>query len=82
MSRAHGTDTNRRRTQAKPVLHKWEVYPDYWKESWGVKPLLGVVEAEDQPSAVGLAYSKKLLPTNDTFGPHVVCVGRVSNWSQ
>lgn len=49
----------------------WEVYPDYWKASWGEKPLLGYVRADSEFNAQYAAYDKKLLPLNFTFGPEV-----------
>jgi hypothetical protein len=53
---------------------KYAIYPDYWKESWGPKPLLGHVWADDEFYAVRDAYTKKLLPMNYTFGPRAVKV--------
>lgn len=49
----------------------WEVYPDYWKASWGEKPLLGYVRADSEVNAKYAAYDKKLLPLNFTFGPEI-----------
>jgi hypothetical protein len=53
---------------------KYAIYPDYWKESWGPKPLLGHVFADDEFYAVREAYSKGLLTVNFTFGPRAVKV--------
>ena len=55
-----------------PGKFKYAVYPDYWKDSWGQKPLLGHVWADDEFYAVREAYSRNLLTTNYTFGPKVV----------
>lgn len=49
----------------------WEVYPDYWKDSWGPKPLLGYVRADSEFNAAYAAYDKGLLPYNSTFGPEI-----------
>ena len=48
------------------------IYPDYWKKSWGEKPLLGTVYADSEYWAKYAAYDKKLLPYNATFGPNAV----------
>jgi len=50
----------------------WAVYPDYWKSSWGPKPLLGYVRADSAFNARYAAFDKGLLPRNDTFEPEVV----------
>lgn len=55
--------------------YKWEVTPDYWKLSWGEKPVLGHVYADDDFYAKRIAYDKGLLPYNYTFGPEVRNVG-------
>lgn len=52
--------------------YRWDVYPDYWKESWGPKPLLGTVRADSAFHARYAAYDKRLLTYNFTFGPEVV----------
>lgn len=52
--------------------HKYAVYPDYWKKSWGERPLLGIVFADDEFYAQREAYTRKLLTVNFTFGPKVV----------
>jgi hypothetical protein len=49
----------------------WEVYPDYWKDSWGPKPLLGTVRADEPFYAKREAYDTGLLQQNATFGPQV-----------
>lgn len=49
----------------------YEVYPSYWKDSWGEKPLLGYVRADSEFHAVYAAYDKGLLPLNFTFEPEV-----------
>lgn len=51
---------------------KWSVYPDYWKESWGQRPLLGHVFADTAFYARREAYTKGLLTVNYTFGPEVI----------
>lgn len=53
---------------------KFAIYPDYWKDTWGQKPLLGYVWADDEFYAVREAYSKNLLTMNYTFGPRAVKV--------
>lgn len=54
---------------------RWAVYPDYWKEKWGRKPLLGYVFADDEFYAEREAYSRGLLHVNFTIRPEVVNVG-------
>lgn len=54
--------------------NKYAIYPDYWKESWGQKPLLGHVWADDEFYAVREAYSKGLLTVNYTFNAEAVKV--------
>lgn len=54
---------------------KWAIYPDYWKVSWGPKPMLGVIYADDEFYAEREAYSKGLLPVNMTFKPQAVQIG-------
>lgn len=49
----------------------WEVYPDYWLEKWGPKPLLGYVRADDEFGARYAAYDKGLLIQNWTFEPEI-----------
>ncbi|HET8686529.1 MAG TPA: hypothetical protein VFM18_07670 [Methanosarcina sp.] len=63
----------RRRRPAGKYL--WEVYPDYWKESWGKIPLLGRVVADDEFYAEREAYNRGLLIVNYTFRPRVIKVG-------
>lgn len=55
--------------------YKWEIYPDFWKKSWGIKPKLGVVYANDEFYAKRIAYDRGLLPVNWTFEPEPVKVG-------
>jgi hypothetical protein len=57
-----------------PGKFKYAIYPDYWKDSWGQKPLLGHVWADDEFYAIREAYSKNLLTMNYTFGPKPVKV--------
>ena len=54
--------------------YKFAVYPDYWKESWGRRPLLGYVMADDAFYAKREAYNQGLLTLNYTFRPKVVRV--------
>jgi len=54
---------------------KWAIYPDYWKQSWGNKPMLGIIYADDEFYAEREAYSKGLLPVNATFKPLPVKIG-------
>jgi hypothetical protein len=55
-----------------PGKFKYAIYPDFWKDSWGPKPLLGHVWADDEFYAIREAYSKNLLTMNYTFGPKPV----------
>lgn len=55
-----------------PGKFKWVIYPDYWKESWGKRPVLGTVWADDEFYAVREAYNRGLLTVNFTFGPKPV----------
>lgn len=54
---------------------KWAIYPDYWKESWGHRPMLGIVYADDEFYAAREAYTKGLLTVNFTFEPAPVKIG-------
>jgi hypothetical protein len=54
---------------------KWAVYPDYWKASWGEKPLLGHVYADSEFYAIREAYNRGLLTQNYTIEPAVVNIG-------
>lgn len=57
----------------------WAVYPDYWKASWGDKPMLGMVRADTEFDAVYAAYDRGLShPNNCTFGLEVVLQDRQS----
>jgi len=49
---------------------KFFIYPDSgWNEKkWGRKPFLGIVWADEEFYAVREAYSKGLIPVNQTFG--------------
>jgi hypothetical protein len=53
---------------------KFAIYPDFWKKSWGKRPLLGFIWADDTFSAQRMAYSRGLLPLNFTFGPKAVAL--------
>jgi|HigsolmetaAR204D_1030405.scaffolds.fasta_scaffold10916_4 hypothetical protein len=55
-----------------PGKYKFAIYPDYWKESWGEKPLLGYVWADDEFYAEREAYNRGLLTVNFTFRPKAV----------
>jgi hypothetical protein len=55
-----------------PGKFKYAIYPDFWKNTWGQKPLLGYVWADDEFYAIREAYSKNLLTYNYTFGPKAV----------
>ena len=54
---------------------KWAIYPDYWKLSWGQKPMLGIIYADDEFYAEREAYSKGLMPVNFTVRPQAVKIG-------
>lgn len=72
---AEGDQKPRRR---RPLgKYRWAVYPDYWKDSWGKKPLLGYVTADDEFYAEREAYNRGLLTVNYTFRPHCVNLGPV-----
>lgn len=47
----------------------WDVYPSYWKKSWGERPRLGTVKADSEFDAVRAAYDYRLMPYNFTFEP-------------
>lgn len=53
---------------------KYEIYPDYWKSSWGAIPLLGYVWADSEFHAVRQAYNRGLLTQNITIEPLAVRV--------
>lgn len=55
-----------------PGKYKWAIYPDYWKESWGKRPMLGTVWADDEFYAEREAYNRGLLTVNYTFRPKAV----------
>lgn len=62
-----------------PTDNKWRgyrnsyaIYPDYWKQSWGPRPLLGYVKADSAFNAKYAAYDAGLLIVNGTFGPEPV----------
>lgn len=48
------------------------IYPDYWKKSWGEKPILGYVWSSDEYWATYDAYDKGIIPRNDTIKPKPV----------
>lgn len=76
--KAEGQDQGRSGRRRRPLgKYRWAVYPDYWKDSWGRRPLLGHVIADDEFYAEREAYNRGLLPVNFTFRPHVVNVGVV-----
>lgn len=50
----------------------FDIFPDYWKETWGEVPRLGTVRADSEFYAVRAAYDKGLLIQNATFGPKAV----------
>ena len=51
---------------------KYLVVPDYWKVTWGERPLLGIVYASDHFEGERQAYEKGLLPMNITFKPMLI----------
>lgn len=56
-------------------LHLYSIYPDYWNvKRWGEAPCLGHVKATSVYWAKYAAFTGKLLPRNDTFGPRPVLV--------
>jgi hypothetical protein len=57
-----------------PGKYRFAIYPDYWKEAWGKKPLLGFVWADDEFYAEREAYNRGLLTMNYTFRPQAVRV--------
>jgi hypothetical protein len=50
----------------------YAIYPDYWKQSWGQRPILGYVRADSVFHAKYAAYDASLLIVNATFGPEPV----------
>lgn len=54
-----------------PDMKLYAVFPDYWKDKWGDRPLLGYVRATDSFSAERKAYDIGLLRVNFTFKPEV-----------
>ena len=52
------------------------IYPDYWKEKWGEKPLLGLVVAENAFHACRRAFDKGFVRKNFTFEPQAVEVSK------
>lgn len=58
--------------KSNPDMKLYAVYPDYWKDKWGEKPLLGYVRAFDPFYAKRKAYDLNLLPKNITFEAEVV----------
>lgn len=50
----------------------YDVYPDYWKASWGPIPKLGTLRADTDFDAMRAAYDAKFLTINFTFQPKVV----------
>lgn len=58
--------------QHNPNMKLFAIYPDYWKEGWGEKPMLGYVRAYDTFYAVRKAYDLGLIRTNFTFGATAV----------
>lgn len=69
------TEAPRRRSFYGPGKFKWAIYPDYWKDKWGPKPVLGTVYADDEFIAEREAYNKGLLTVNFTFKPEPVKIG-------
>lgn len=72
---AAAPETRRTRSFYGPGKFKWIIYPDYWKESWGPKPALGIVFADDEFYAEREAYNRGLLTVNFTFKPSAVKIG-------
>lgn len=62
------------RSYYNPDNVKFAIYPDYWKDSWGERPLLGHVWATEEFYAEREAYNRGLLTVNFTFGPKAVKV--------
>ncbi len=56
----------------KPNPRFFYIYPDYWKDTWGEKPCLGIVTAESEFHAERRAYDKGLLRLNLTIAPKAV----------
>ena len=55
-----------------PDMKLFAIYPDYWKEKWGDKPVLGYVRAYDSFNAVRKAYDVGILRVNFTIAPVAV----------
>lgn len=63
-------DAANRKSRSKPLF--FYIFPDYWKESWGEKPCLGIVAAENEFHAERRAYDREILRLNLTIGPKAV----------
>ena len=55
--------------QGRGYDNLYDIFPSYWKESWGQVPYLGCVRADSEFDAVRAAYDKNLVPYNSTFEP-------------
>lgn len=53
-------------------MKKYLVVPDYWKPSWGNRPVLGIVYADDVFDGERRAYDNGLLRMNFTFKPKLI----------
>lgn len=63
--------------------NRYMIYPDYWKESWGKAPLLGIVFADNEFLAERLAYDRGILnPNNRSFGARIKNLGPNRNIPQ
>lgn len=65
----------RQRSFYGPGKFKWLIYPDYWAPTWGPKPSLGIVFADDEFCAEREAYNRGLLTVNYTIRPVAVKIG-------
>jgi hypothetical protein len=54
---------------------RYAIYPDFWADTWGDKPMLGVVYADCEFYAEREAYTRGILPLNWSIRPVAVCVG-------
>lgn len=60
------------RERDRSNMEKFIVVPDYWKSSWGDRPVLGVVYANNAFEGERMAYDKGLLRVNFTFKPKLI----------
>src|SRR4051812_48199320 len=61
-------------------LHLYAIYPDSWNtKKWGEPPCFGHVKATSAYWARYAAFTGKLIPRNDTFGPKPILIKQERN---